>query len=157
MDLYEDQKLNEKIMSSMLPVHRGSFFGPVYQFLAMLAALVMPLFFVTGWMLYLKRRKQKKLTQQARLAATAVTLDPNAKPWLIAYATQTGTSEQLAWRTATSLQEARQPVTVKALQHLSVDDLKNTEQVLFVVSTYGTGEAPDLASSFVKKILPMPR
>lgn len=155
MDLYEDQKLNEKIMSSMLPVHRGSFFGPVYQFLAMLAALVMPLFFVTGWMLYLKRRKQKKLTQQARLAATMVTLDPNAKPWLIAYATQTGTSEQLAWRTATSLQEARQPVTVKALQHLSLDDLKNTEQVLFVVSTYGTGEAPDLASSFVKKILPM--
>ena len=155
MDLYEDQKLNEKIMSSMLPVHRGSFFGPVYQFFAMLAALVMPLFFVTGWMLYLKRRKQKKLTQQARLAATAVTIDPNAKPWLIAYATQTGTSEQLAWRTATSLQEARQPVTVKALQHLSLDDLKNTEQVLFVVSTYGTGEAPDLASSFVKKILPM--
>ncbi|WP_445346019.1 PepSY domain-containing protein [Acinetobacter bohemicus] len=155
MDLYEDQKLNEKIMSSMLPVHRGSFFGPVYQFFAMLAALVMPLFFVTGWMLYLKRRKQKKLTQQARLAATAVAIDPNAKPWLIAYATQTGTSEQLAWRTATSLQEARQPVTVKALQHLSLDDLKNTEQVLFVVSTYGTGEAPDLASSFVKKILSM--
>ena len=56
MDLYEDQKLNEKNMSSMLPVHRGSFFGPVYQFLAMLAALVMPLFFVSGWMLYLKRR-----------------------------------------------------------------------------------------------------
>ena len=155
MEIYEDKKLNEKIMSSMLPVHRGSFFGPVYQFLAMLAALSMPLFFITGWMLYLKRRKQKKLTQQARLAATAVTLDPNAKSWLIAYATQTGTSEQLAWRTATSLQEARQPVTVKALQHLSLDDLKNTEQVLFVVSTYGTGEAPDLASSFVKKILPM--
>lgn len=68
------KKLNEKIMSSMLPVHRGSFFGPVYQFLAMLASMVMPLFFVTGWMLYLKRRKQKKLTEQARLAATAVKL-----------------------------------------------------------------------------------
>lgn len=48
-------------MSSMLPVHRGSFFGPVYQFLVMIAALLMPLFFVTGWMLYLKRRKQKNL------------------------------------------------------------------------------------------------
>ncbi|MDW7603982.1 hypothetical protein R1V99_26400, partial [Stenotrophomonas maltophilia] len=31
MELYEDKKLNQKIMSSMLPVHRGSFFGPVYQ------------------------------------------------------------------------------------------------------------------------------
>ncbi|TCH62409.1 sulfite reductase flavoprotein subunit alpha [Acinetobacter sp. ANC 4862] len=153
MEIYEDKKLNEKIMSSMLPVHRGSFFGPVYQFLAMLAALSMPLFFVTGWMLYLKRRKQKKLTQAARNGLTAVNIDPNTKPWLIAYATQTGTSEQLAWRTATSLQEAHQPVTVKSVQHLNPDDLKNAEQVLFVASTYGTGEAPDLASSFAKKIL----
>ncbi|TCB54886.1 PepSY domain-containing protein [Acinetobacter terrestris] len=153
MEIYEDKKLNEKIMSSMLPVHRGSFFGPVYQFMAMLAALSMPLFFVTGWMLYLKRRKQKKLTQAARNSLTAVSIDPDAKPWLIAYATQTGISEQLAWRTATSLQEAHQPVTVKAVQHLSLDDLKNTEQVLFVASTYGTGEAPDLASGFAKKIL----
>lgn len=64
MELYEDKKLNQKIMSSMLPVHRGSFFGPVYQFVAMLASLAMPLFFVTGWMLYLKRRKQKNLLKR---------------------------------------------------------------------------------------------
>ncbi len=153
MEIYEDKKLNEKIMSSILPVHRGSFFGPVYQFFAMLAALSMPLFFITGWMLYLKRRKQKKLTQAARHSLTAVNIDANAKPWLIVYASQTGMAEQLAWRTATSLQQARQPATVKSVQHLSVDDLKNTEQVLFVASTYGTGEAPDLASGFAKKIL----
>ena len=153
MELYEQKKLNEKIMSSMLPVHRGSFFGPIYQFFAMFASLMMPLFFVTGWMLYLKRRKQKKLTQQARGGALNVPVDPHAKPWLIAYATQTGVSEQIAWRTATSLQEARQPVSVKAVQHLTQDDLKAAEQVLFVASTYGTGEAPDLASSFEKKFL----
>jgi len=153
MEIYEDKKLNEKIMSSILPVHRGSFFGPVYQFFAMLAALSMPLFFITGWMLYLKRRKQKKLTQAARHSLTAVNIDANAKPWLIVYASQTGMAEQLAWRTATSLQQARQPATVKSVQHLSLDDLKNTEQVLFVASTYGTGEAPDLASGFAKKIL----
>ncbi|OTG73793.1 hypothetical protein B9T26_08550 [Acinetobacter sp. ANC 4169] len=152
MEIYEDKKLNEKIMSSMLPVHRGSFFGPVYQFLAMLAALAMPLFFVTGWMLYLKRRKQKQLTQAARNSLTAVNIDANAKPWLIVYASQTGISEQLAWRTATSLQQAQQPVSVKAMQQLSLDELKNTQQVLFVASTYGTGEAPDLASGFAKKM-----
>jgi sulfite reductase (NADPH) flavoprotein alpha-component len=28
----------------MLPVHRGSFFGPIYQFFALLASLAMPLF-----------------------------------------------------------------------------------------------------------------
>lgn len=153
LELYEDKKLNEQIMSSMLPVHRGSFMGPVYQFIAMLAALAMPLFFVTGWMLYLKRRKQKKLTLAAKQGVLHTEIDPNATPWLIAYATQTGVSEQLAWRTATSLQQARQPVTVKSVQQLTEDDLKENKQILFVASTYGTGEAPDLATSFDKKIL----
>ena len=153
LELYENKALNEKIMTSMLPVHRGSFFGPVYQFFVVLAALAMPLFFVTGWMLYLKRRKQKKLTAQAKQSNSVLQIDPNATPWLITYATQTGVAEQLAWRTATSLQEAHQPTTVKAVQQLSLDDLKNAKQVLFIASTYGTGEAPDLASSFEKKLM----
>ncbi|MDK2103944.1 PepSY domain-containing protein [Acinetobacter baumannii] len=153
MELYEDKKLNQKIMNSMLPVHRGSFFGPVYQFVAMLASLAMPLFFVTGWMLYLKRRKQKKLTQAARQSLAGHYIDQNAKPWLITYATQTGVAEQLAWSTATSLQEAHQPVQVKSIQQLTEADLQQHEQILFVISTYGTGEAPDLASNFAKKLL----
>ncbi|MCU7698524.1 sulfite reductase flavoprotein subunit alpha [Acinetobacter sp. AYS6] len=153
MELYEDKKLNQKIMSSMLPVHRGSFFGPIYQFAAMLASLAMPLFLVTGWMLYLKRRKQKKLTQAARQSLAGQYIDPNAKPWLITYATQTGVAEQLAWSTATSLQEAHQPVQVKPVQQLTQSDLEQHEQVLFVISTYGTGDAPDLATSFAKKLL----
>jgi len=153
LDLYESKPLNEKIMGSMLPVHRGSFFGPVFQFIAMLAALAMPLFFVTGWMLYLKRRKQKRLTLAAKQAGSAIQIDPNATPWLIAYASQTGMSEQLAWRTSTSLQEAHQPTTVKAVQQLSEDDLKQAKQILLIASTYGTGEAPDLASHFEKKLM----
>ncbi|EFF81637.1 flavodoxin [Acinetobacter haemolyticus ATCC 19194] len=153
LDLYEDKKLNEKIMSSMLPVHRGSFFGSTYQFIAMLASLTMPLFFVTGWMLYLKRRKQKKLTQSARQTLINQQIDPNATPWLISYASQTGVAEQLAWRTATSLQEAQQPTTVKPIQQLTEQDLQQAQEVLFVVSTYGTGEAPDLATSFSKKLM----
>jgi sulfite reductase (NADPH) flavoprotein alpha-component len=153
IELYEDKKLNEKIMSSMLPVHRGSFFGPIYQFAAMLASLAMPLFFITGWMLYLKRRKQKQLTALARRDDTNVALDPNATPWLICYATQTGVSEQLAWRTASSLKQAAQPVSVKALQHLTAEELTQAPRILFVVSTYGTGEAPDLALNFEKKIM----
>lgn len=153
LELYEDKKLNEKIMSSMLPVHRGSFFGSTYQFIAMLASLSMPLFFVTGWMLYLKRRKQKKLTQAARQSLSTQQIDPNAQPWLITYASQTGVAEQLAWRTATSLQEAQQPTTVKPIQQLTEQDLLQAAQVLFIISTYGTGEAPDLASGFSKKLM----
>lgn len=151
--MYQDKKLNEKIMSSMLPVHRGSFFGPIYQFAAMLAALAMPLFFVTGWMLYLKRRKQKKLTLAARQNTLALVNNEANKTWLISYATQTGTSEQLAWMTANSLQKAQQSAVVKPVQQLNLQDLQDAEQVLFIASTYGTGEAPDLAHSFAKKVL----
>lgn len=151
LDIYEDKKLNEKIMSSLLPVHRGSFFGPVYQFLVVLASLAMPVFFVSGWLLYLKRRKQKKLTQAAKIRGAHVDPDPNAEPWLVVYATQTGMSEQLAWRTATALQQERQPTTVMALQQVNEQILHQYKQILFVVSTYGTGEAPDLAISFEKK------
>ena len=113
----------------------------------------MPLFFVTGWMLYLKRRQQKKLTLAARQSQTSQQVDPNAKPWLITYASQTGVAEQLAWRTATSLQEAQQPTVVKPIQQLTEQDLQQAQQVLFVVSTYGTGEAPDLATGFCKKLM----
>lgn len=151
-EIYENKKLNEKIMSSMLPVHRGSFFGSTYQFFAMLASLAMPLFFITGWILYVKRRKQKQQTKQAMLAATALTTNQTAKgkaDWLIVYATQSGTAEQLAWQTSSSLQSGGQTVAVKAIQDINEYDLMEHTQALFIASTFGTGEAPDLAMDFV--------
>lgn len=151
IELYQDKKLNEKIMSSMLPVHRGSFMGPIYQFFAMLASLAMPLFFVTGWMLYLKRRKQKKLTQQARSHSNTANFDPNTQQWTIFYASQTGMAEQVAYNTSSALQQAGIATQVKVLRDCSIEELERTQNSLFIVSTYGTGEAPDLALSFVKK------
>lgn len=153
MDIYADKNLNEKITSSMLPVHRGSFFGPVYQFFAMLAALAMPLFFVTGWMLYLKRRKQKKLTLAAKQNGASALAPLDSKPWLITFATQTGVSEQLAWATSLNLQDANQSVTVQSIQKLTEADLMKYDKILFIASTYGTGEAPDFARSFEKNIM----
>lgn len=151
LELYENKKLNEKIMSSMLPVHRGSFFGSVYQFFAAVAALMMPLFFITGWMLYLKRRKQKRLTQHAKLSSNVLHLDPEAQKWHIVYASQTGMAEQIAYNTSSALQQASVPTEVVPLKNCTVQDLNHFGHILFVVSTYGTGEAPDLATNFVKK------
>ncbi|WP_111892437.1 PepSY domain-containing protein [Acinetobacter sp. MB5] len=156
VDLYANKKLNQQIMSGMLPVHRGSFFGPVYQFFAMLAALAMPLFFVTGWMLYLKRRKQKRLTQAARGGLSAEQAALTEQTWLISYATQTGTAEQLAWATGKSLQQAGLGVVVKSVQQLTAQDLQQAQQALFIVSTYGTGSAPDLAVGFSKQLMQQP-
>lgn len=154
-EIYEDKKLNEKIMSSMLPVHRGSFFGSFYQFFAMLASLAMPVFFITGWMLYLKRREQKILAEQAKqaLAVPLTVTDGETVDWFIVYATQSGTAEQLAWETANSLQQAGQSINVKAIQHLTLDDLKQQKRLLMIASTFGTGEAPDLALSFSQGLM----
>ncbi|WP_026471103.1 PepSY domain-containing protein [Alkanindiges illinoisensis] len=154
LSFYKDKALNEKIMSSILPVHRGSFFGPVWQFLTMLAALSMPLFFITGWMLYLKRRKQKKLTLAAQQLSP---LTGNGQsPWLVIYASQTGFAEQVAWRTAQSLQQANIPAQVISMDQLGIDQLKTATTALFVVSTYGQGEPPDHARGFAKKYLAQP-
>lgn len=153
VELYQDKKLNEKIMGSMLPVHRGSFFGPIVHFLFMLAALLMPLFFVTGLMLYLKRRKQKRLVLAARNAELIVQPEQHTKKWLIVYASQTGTAEQLAWSTASSLKQAKHAVEVRAIQKIHAKDLLHAENILMIASTYGTGEAPDSAQHFVKKIM----
>ena len=56
---YDDKPAGHKLMSSMLVLHKGSFFGWAGTLLMMLASLAMPLFAVTGWMLYLDRRKRK--------------------------------------------------------------------------------------------------
>lgn len=53
---FEDKPLNERLMSSMLPLHSGEYFGFIGLMLMMLASLIMPLFFITGLYLYTKRK-----------------------------------------------------------------------------------------------------
>jgi sulfite reductase (NADPH) flavoprotein alpha-component len=56
----------------------------------------MPLFFVTGWLLYLDRRRKNARCKDARKDLA----QPVARPsWLIGFASQSGFAEQLAWQT----------------------------------------------------------
>lgn len=99
---------------------------------------------------------QQRRRQQAVRAATA--LQPaadGAKPWLIAYASQTGFAEQLAWQTARSLHTAGMPTRVVSLSEINADDLMQAERALFIVSTYGEGDPPDNASLFAGKLMPV--
>lgn len=57
---YEDKTLTQKLMGSILPLHTGEYFGVIGQTLMFLASLMMPLFTITGFMLYIKRTKKKK-------------------------------------------------------------------------------------------------
>jgi len=137
-------------MASIFPLHAGSFFGLPGLILMMLASLLMPLFAITGWMLYLDRRKKKR---SARAAAGGFADGATAgAPLLVAYASQTGTAERLAWQSASTLQAAGLPVSVTALGDLDPQTLASTGRALFIVSTFGDGEAPDSARAFARRM-----
>lgn len=73
-----------------------------------------------------------------------------AAPILIAYASQTGTAEELARRSVEALRAAGVPAHCAALGALDADALGGCAQALFVVSTTGEGDAPDAALAFVR-------
>jgi sulfite reductase (NADPH) flavoprotein alpha-component len=65
-DLYADKTIGEKVLARLLDIHRGSIFGWPGQLLFMLAAAAMPLFGMTGVLLYLSRRRHKRMQLAAR-------------------------------------------------------------------------------------------
>lgn len=56
---YQDKKLNEKIASSILPLHSGEFFGWFGKMAYFISSALMALFAITGYMLYFDRWKKK--------------------------------------------------------------------------------------------------
>lgn len=57
---FEDLPLGEQLAKSMVVLHSGEYFGRVGQISVFIASLGMGVFVITGWMLYLDRRKKKK-------------------------------------------------------------------------------------------------
>ena len=62
-DIYADKTLGERMLASVLDIHRGSILGWPGKLLFMLAAALMPLFMVTGLLLYLSRRRLRLPTR----------------------------------------------------------------------------------------------
>ena len=153
-DRFEDKSYKAQLLGSIYALHVGSYWGLTGRILVTIASLTMPLFFITGWLLYLDRRRKKRQIKQARQGLTAA--DSNAPSWLIGFASQSGFAEQLAWQTAGQLQAAGLPVRVQPLGSLDEDDLQQASNALFVVSTFGDGEAPDSARGFERKVLGQP-
>ncbi|WP_185057909.1 flavodoxin domain-containing protein, partial [Pseudomonas fluorescens] len=139
------------LLSSIYALHVGSYFGLVGRIVLTLASLTMPLFFITGWLLYLDRRRKQRQIKNARKELMQTASDVPA--WLIGFASQSGFAEQLAWQTASQLQAAGLPVKVQPLAAVSEQDLRESSNALFVVSTFGDGEAPDSARGFERKVL----
>ncbi|WP_415766493.1 PepSY domain-containing protein [Pseudomonas sp. ZB1P45] len=150
-DRYSDKSLKAQLLTSIYALHVGSYFGIIGRIILTISALTMPLFFVTGWLLYLDRRRKKKQIKEARKDLAQP--DNDAPAWLIGFASQSGFAEQLAWQTAGQLQAAGLPVKVQPLADVSEQDLRDSGNALFVVSTFGDGEAPDSARGFERKVL----
>lgn len=146
-DRYAAKPLGEQLFDSNYAVHTGSFFGLPGRLTITLASLCMPLFFITGWLLYLDRRRKKR---QIRLSQQG--LDAAREGWLVAFASQSGYAEQLAWHAASRLQAGGQGAKVVNLAAVSESDLKGARQALFVISTFGDGQAPDTARQFERQL-----
>ncbi|WP_441238775.1 PepSY-associated TM helix domain-containing protein [Bradyrhizobium sp. 930_D9_N1_4] len=60
---YADKTFGEKIIANVLDIHRGAFLGWPGKLAFMIAAALMPLFSVTGILLYLSRRRLRRPAQ----------------------------------------------------------------------------------------------
>ena len=114
--------------------------------LALLAGLlcVYALVCVAPW---LRARRKRRLA-----LAAAPPAQPGAASWLVAFASQTGNAELLAEQTAAMLRLAGIGVRLAALDQVTADDLRRAERALFLVSTYGEGDAPDNAAVFASRV-----
>ncbi len=155
---YSDKGYGAQLLVSNYALHTGSYWGLPGRIVITVAALMMPLFFITGWLLYLDRRRKKREVRAARgeVATTSSVYGSQGPAWLIGFASQSGFAEQLAWQTAGQLQSAGLPVRVQRLADMTAQDLNQSRNALFVVSTFGDGEAPDSARGFERKLLGRP-
>jgi sulfite reductase (NADPH) flavoprotein alpha-component len=102
-----------------------------------------------------KREAARRTKAEAEAAAGA------GGGWIIAYASQTGNAEELAGQTLATLRLAGIPAQLSELSELQAADLQRAERILFLVSTYGEGDAPDAAAHFAGRLmtsgLPLPQ
>jgi len=148
VDRYATRRLGRTILTSMFEIHRGAFFGWPGRIVMFTTSLTMPLFTVTGLLLYLSRRRRKRAipAEEESLAGQ------EAGDALVVYASQSGTAERLARRTAAMLGGAR----LVPMARLDPAELGQVRRAFFVVSTYGEGEAPDDCRVFVRRAMATP-
>ncbi|HEX8403583.1 MAG TPA: flavodoxin domain-containing protein, partial [Duganella sp.] len=106
---------------------------------------------------YLRQRRKRLAARRAKAEAAA----SPSPGWVVAYASQTGNAEALAEQTLATLRLAGIAAQLSELSELDADDLRRAERILFLVSTYGEGDAPDAAAAFAGRLMtadvPLPR
>ncbi|BEV14142.1 PepSY domain-containing protein [Herbaspirillum sp. DW155] len=152
LERYEDKSNGGKLIAAIYPLHMGTYFGLPGRIIMAIASLMMPLFGITGWMLYLDRRRKKAAlrAQRAHLDGTATAT--GGEPVLVAYASQTGQAERIALHTAAALRRSGVAVHLQSLAQSTPESLRHHRRILFIASTFGEGDAPDSARGFEKRL-----
>lgn len=122
---------------------------------ALVVALLVLLYAIFCWWCWWRYQRQ----QQNRFALLNQALNGRGdNVWLVAYASQTGTAEKLAQQTAQQLEQANIAlqsdiaVRVVPLNKVTTAQLRTCSRALFIVSTYGEGEAPDNGNRFLHRL-----
>ena len=132
------------LAANFYALHTGAFFGLVGRILLFVSSLTMPLFTITGFLLYLARRRSKRALAAVSTAAPPSSVGASGGDMLVVHASQTGNAERIARLSAAAFPGA----TVAALATLDLAALRSARRALFVVATYGEGHAPDRARKF---------
>lgn len=70
---YAEKQTGARLLASMLSIHKGSYFGIVGTILLLMSSLALPLFMITGWMMYLDRRRVEERARKRQAASAATT------------------------------------------------------------------------------------
>ncbi|WP_075257239.1 sulfite reductase flavoprotein subunit alpha [Herbaspirillum camelliae] len=151
LERYEDKSTGGRFIAAIYPLHMGTYFGLPGRIIMAIASLMMPLFGITGWMLYLDRRR-KKAALRAERAALGEPQQQGGGQLLVAYASQTGQAERIALHTAARLRRSGVAVTLQALAQTTAETLRHHPRLLLIASTFGEGDAPDSARGFERRL-----
>jgi len=80
-------------------------------------------------------------------------VDAAGADWLVVHASQTGSAEYLARRSAELLATGGLSARAVCISALDRAQLEAATRVLFVASTYGEGDAPDTAAQFAGRVM----
>jgi len=108
---------------------------------------------LAGWFRHRRGRTRDGETVDSVPQTTAASRPLAPDTVRVFYASQTGLAEQLARQTWQSLQTAGVPSRVDAIDASTLAGLRDATRALFVVSTTGDGEPPDMAAAFARQVM----
>ncbi|GAW42235.1 Sulfite reductase [NADPH] flavoprotein alpha-component [Brevundimonas sp. SH203] len=101
--------------------------------------------------------RERRAAALVRARSEAMAGAGDGKPVLVAFASQTGFAEELAWMTARALLgDGGVGARVLSFADLDLETLKAADRALLIVSTTGEGDPPDNAARFVRKTMAAP-